>query len=135
MMQQNGCISSHWFSLHRRQVLAHCLGAASAIATSKAFQRSSLSNYWVNIPDIPHPKFLFGQKVCMEWVNDDDRSPTCGTTYKDYGFIVGILFDHPDYSNRPKTWVYHVSWTKLESSPHIPLPYFEIAFEDELKAI
>lgn len=80
---------------------------------------------------LPHPKFWFGERVYWEWTNDDSLSSAYGKTYRDYGFVVGMVFQPPQYNCIG--WVYWVKWTFLESPATVPLPVIDTAREEDLR--
>ncbi len=84
----------------------------------------------LRLPGLPRPKFWLGQQVCHQWKSDDIYDPKCGTTYRDYGFVVGMVFEPPDY--RDGGWVYWVKWINLESPASVALPFVDSVREKQL---
>ncbi len=82
---------------------------------------------------LPSPKFAFGQQVCCQWINDDDLDPEYGTTYRDYGVVIGMVWQFPQV--KAPGWVYWVKWLKLSSPVTVPLPFGDWAIEEDLSLI
>ncbi|MBD2384972.1 hypothetical protein [Cylindrospermum sp. FACHB-282] len=58
----------------------------------------------IHILNQQRPKFKIqnwhGQQVCVEWECDDDLDPTnFGKTLRDYGVIVGMVYQQPEYGD------------------------------------
>ena len=75
----------------------------------------------------PWPRFRFGERVSLEYYCEDRDE-----TFVDVGVVIGMAYGRPD---RSPGWWYHIKWVELQSSPRLPLPHFDDAYEDELKAI
>jgi hypothetical protein len=76
---------------------------------------------------MPWPRFRFGERVSLEY-----HCPDRQQTFVDVGVVVGMAYGRPD---RSPGWWYDIKWVELQSSPRLPLPHFDEAYEDELKAI
>jgi hypothetical protein len=82
-------------------------------------------------PTMPQPKFWFGQQVCVEYECDDELDPVnLGKTFRDYGVVVGMVYQQPEYGDG---WAYWVKWGKLSLDSWTEMPYTDAAREDELQ--
>ncbi|WP_353930886.1 hypothetical protein WJM97_21920 [Okeanomitos corallinicola TIOX110] len=78
-------------------------------------------------PSIPQPKFWFNQRVCNEWICDDELDGKYGLTIRDYGVVVGMVYRD--------SWDYYVRWERLGMDAHLPLPHIDCISEEELMLI
>jgi hypothetical protein len=117
-------------TLCQRRVSWRRLVKKTSSTTSKRLHSHPCS--WA-ILQLPQPKFARGQHVCHQWTNEDDLDPNCGTTYRDYGVIVGLLYD---IRNRYVSgWVYQISFSRIESLDCLELPYLDEVEESDLQAV
>ena len=57
------------------------------------------------------PKFAIGQQVKNRFQIDDEADEYNGQWFEDFGVIVGIVFNHPDY-RLSNSWWYYVYFTR-----------------------
>ena len=85
-----------------------------------------------NTPIGSYPKYWFNDRVVCEWYCDDNMDPLCGTTFRDYGAVVGVVYQIPEIPN--SDWCYWVRWDYLEASG-LQVPFTSAVAEREIKPV
>ncbi|HLO83657.1 MAG TPA: hypothetical protein VK203_01410 [Nostocaceae cyanobacterium] len=119
--------------VNRREFLATSISSALAVATANTKQSSPVPLP----PAMPQPKFWFGQRVVLEYELDDELDSRDGQTFRDYGHIIGMVYQASgDYIDPQKHgWIYWVRWYELGADDFTSPPYTYQAREEELEAV
>lgn len=89
-------------------------------------------NNHANNPINSYPQYWFNDRVVCEWYCDDNMDPRRGTSFRDYGAVVGIAYQIPEIPN--SDWCYWVRWDYLEASS-MQVPFTSAVAEVEIKPV
>ena len=110
------------FAINRRQFLAGLVLGSLALTPRP-------------LPDIPRPKFWFGQEVEIGWINDDSLDKFF---YGQYvwmiGRVVGVVWNCEEMgSGFSRSWSYNVEFFKTHIALVSDVGSCSLVFESELR--
>lgn len=86
-----------------------------------------------NRKNFPKPRFNLGDWVWTEFTVEDPSDPDDGKTYKSVGYVIGVVYDHPEWNITDVNcnYVYYVQLTyqdgsKLSSRVTDEIPDYEL---------